>query len=158
MPLIYDNFKGDFVRSEIVPMKKRQIPLKKNGWNFNWKSAYQSEGDAYVIYVDSVTVEGALFLKHEDGMTIMDLLEVAPHNYGKDKRYDHVAGCLIAHACKESFKKEGGYKGYLVFVSKTSLMKLYMEKYGAEIAVGQRMFISPEQGEQLIDKYLFREI
>ncbi len=51
-------------------------------------------------------------------MLIMDLLEIATHNIGKTKKYDDVAACLIAFACRESFTLEGNYKGYLSFVSK----------------------------------------
>ena len=88
----------------------------------------------------------------------MEALEVAPHNVGqKNKRYDHVAGCLIAFACRESFKIPGDYKGFLTFVSKTDLIRWYIEKYGAELALGQRMFIDWEQGEKLIEMYLNRK-
>jgi hypothetical protein len=66
-----------------------------------------------------------------------------------------VAGCLIAFGCRESFKIESDYKGFLTFVSKTNLIKWYAEKYGAELALGNRMFIDWENGERLIEK-LFR--
>ena len=89
-------------------------------------------------------------------MLIMDVLEVAPHNIGSDKRYDYVAGSLIAYACRESFKLEGNYKGFLTFVSKTNLIDWYTKKYGAELALGQRMFIDWENGKKLIEKYLNR--
>ncbi len=102
-------------------------------------------------------VEGALQLKFEYDMLVMDALELAPHNVGqKNKRYDYVAGCLIAFACRESFKIEGDYKGFMTFVSKTSLIKRYAKKYGAELALGQRMFIDWENGEKLIEQYLCR--
>ena len=90
-------------------------------------------------------------------MLIMDALELAHHNIGlKNKRYDYVAGCLIAFACRESFKLDGNYKGFLTFVSKTNLIEWYAKKYGAELALGQRMFIDWKNGEKLIEKYLKR--
>jgi len=46
------------------------------------------------------------------------------------------------------------HKGYLTFESKTKLIPLYQQKYGAILAMGQRMFIDPEMGLKLIDKYL----
>jgi len=68
-----------------------------------------------------------------------------------------VAGALIAFACRESFKLEGAYKGFLTFIAKTKLINLYIKKYGAELAFGQRMFIDWESGHRLIEEYLNRK-
>lgn len=88
-------------------------------------------------------------------MVFMDNVEVAPHNFGKNKKYDFVAGCLISFACLESFEKgQNNYKGFLSFESKTELIPYYAKKYGAMLALGQRMFIDPEAGKVLIKKYL----
>lgn len=158
MVCILDVIKGELVKSEIVVSEKKSLPLKKDGWNFNWKQL-SKEGVIYVLRtVDSPNeIEGALCLKVEHEMLIMDALELAPHNIGRNsKRYDYVAGCLIAFACRESFKLSGPYKGFLTFVSKSSLIKWYSQKYGAELALGQRMFIDWGNGERLIEKYLHR--
>ena len=91
-------------------------------------------------------------------MLIMDLVEIAPHNIGREsKRYDYVAGCLIAFACRESFKLENNYKGFLSFESKTELIEWYMDKYHAKIAMGQKMYIAPNDGQHLINEYLNRK-
>lgn len=46
----------------------------------------------------------------------MAYIEVAPHNRGIDKKYDLVAGCLIAYACRLSFiHGKDAYKGWLAF-------------------------------------------
>lgn len=148
------------VQSEIVPMDSKTAPLKKDGWNFNWRNTLKEKNSkTYILRTinSPEQIEGALHLKFEYDMLIMDVLEIAPHNIGSEnKRYDYVAGCLIAFACRESFQIEGEYKGFLTFVSKTSLIKWYQEKYGAELALGQRMFIDWENGEKLIEKYLRR--
>ncbi len=157
---ILDKINGELVKCEIVPIDKKTIPLKKDGWNFNWRQISNSKkGQVYILRtLNSLgKIEGALHLRFEYGMLIMDALELAPHNIGqKNKRYDYVAGCLIAFACKESFNIEGSYKGFLTFVSKTNLIEWYTKKYGAELALGQRMFIDWENGEKLIEKYLQR--
>jgi hypothetical protein len=158
MIYILDSINRELVKSEIVKADSKLLPLKKIGWNFNWKQISR-EGVIYVLRtIDSPDqIEGALCLKVEYDMLIMDALELAPHNIGKkNKRYDYVAGCLIAFACRESFKISGAYKGFLTFVSKTKLIGWYSKKYGAEIALGQRMFIDWENGERLIEKYLHR--
>ena len=160
MIYILDKINGEIVKSEIVPIDKKTTPLKKDGWNFNWRQLSREEnGQTYMLRTLNSPdhIEGALHLKFEFGMLIMDALELAPHNIGqKNKRYDYVAGCLIAFACRESFKLEGNYKGFLTFVSKTNLIEWYAKKYGAELALGQRMFIDWENGKKLIEKYLKR--
>ncbi|MEN8121743.1 MAG: hypothetical protein ABFS35_15435 [Bacteroidota bacterium] len=160
MVYVLDIFKNKLVEAEIVLTKKKYIPLKKDGWNFNWRQLSKNDNvQSYVLKLKNSekTVEGALLLKVEENMLIMDVLEVAPHNIGSNKHYDYVAGSLIAYACRESFKLEGNYKGFLTFVSKTNLIGWYIEKYGAELALGQRMFIDWENGKKLIEKYLNRK-
>ena len=160
MVYILDILNNKLVEAEIVSTEKNDIPLKKDAWNFNWRQLTKNDNSqSYVlklIYYEK-SVEGALLLKTEEEMLIMDVLEVAPHNFGNAKRYDYVAGCLIAYACRESFKIEGNYKGFLTFISKTNLINWYSEKYGAELAHGQRMFIDWENGEKLVEKYLNRK-
>jgi len=159
MVFILDTFKGALVKSEIIIPDAASIPLKKDGWKFNWKQLSKS-GKIYVLRtMDSPhSIEGALCLRIEYEMLIMDALELAPHNVGhKDKRYDYVAGCLIAFGCRESFKITGEYRGFLTFVSKTKLIRWYAEKYGAELALGQRLYIDWDKGEELIEKYLNRK-
>ena len=160
MVYILDTKSSRLIEADIVVAERKNVPLKKNGWNFNWKQLVQ-EQDAHTFILKTIelpqSVEGALHLKVESGMLIMDAVEIAPHNIGRNKkRYDYVAGCLIAFACRESFKLEGSYKGFLTFVSKTNLIKWYSEKYGATLALGQRMFIDSEAGEKLINKYLYK--
>jgi hypothetical protein len=46
----------------------------------------------------------------------MHLIEAAPHNFGKEKRYMGVAGNLVAFACKLSF--EQGFDGYVALLLK----------------------------------------
>ncbi len=88
----------------------------------------------------------------------MNLIELAPHNIGKEsKRYEFVAGCLIAFGCYESFKLETNYKGFLTFETKTKLRAWYKKKYYAEDAMGNKMFIWPEDGIKLINEYLTRK-
>ena len=160
MIYILDTINGELIESEIVPMDKKTIPLKKDGWNFNWRQLSKEENArAYVLRTLNSPdhAKGALCLRYEHDMLIMDAFELAPYNIGqKNKRYDYIAGCLIAFACRESIKIKSDYKGFLTFVSKTNLIKWYAEKYGAKLALGQRMFIDWENGERLIEKYLNR--
>jgi len=64
------------------------------------------------------------FLSIENGeMVYLNNIELAPHNIGGDKRYDYVAGCLIAYGCLYGHRNGvGNYKGFVCFDSKTALI------------------------------------
>jgi hypothetical protein len=135
------------------------MPLKKDGWQFTWKKLAKIEGAQFykITLKDSPSkLEGLLMITLiNDEMLYMNNLELAPHNYGSKGKYENVAGCLIAFACKKSFELgRGNYLGFLSFDSKTELISLYEEKYGAIWAMGQKMFIDPGQGRKLMEKYL----
>lgn len=155
---ILDLQTNSLIAAEIVRATAKDMPLKKDGWNFNWKSTIKKKDtETYVLRIKSnpSAVQGVLHLRKQEGMLIMDLVEIAPHNIGgESKRYDYVAGCLIAFACRESFKLENNYKGFLSFESKTKLIEWYIEKYHAKIAMGQKMYIEPSDGQNLINEYL----
>jgi len=147
------------IRALISEAHPKELPMRKDGWQFTWKTLGRTEGaDFYkMTKVDSPTeIEGMLMLTIlNEEMLYMNNIEVAPHNYGSKGKYDRVAGCLIAFACHKSFELgKNAYKGYLSFDSKTELVKLYEKKYGATHAIGHKMFFDPKAGKRLIDLYL----
>jgi len=158
MIYILELLTNKLVEAEILHADNIKIPLKTNGWNFNWKDlSKKKETETYFLRIieKPQSIEGAMQLRIENDMLIMNIIEIAPHNIGiKVKKYDYVAGCLIAFACRESFMIKGAYKGFLTFTAKSKLIEWYKTKYGAEQAIGQRMFISPENGIKLIEKYI----
>jgi len=146
-------------KAEILQVTPATIPLKKNGWNFNWKQIYKDSprGSFCLRRLSSPDViEGVVQFEIMDEIFVMNNVEVAPHNLGRGKMFDYVAGCLIAFCCRESFKVDGAYKGCVAFQPKTTLYDLYEEKYGASRAIGGRMFFTPEAGLRLIHEYLQR--
>ena len=157
MTYIFDLGSNKPFEVEII-LADGKLPLKKNGWEFEWNKLIQEKNTkTYVLRLKNnpENIEGIVQLRIENNMLIMDLIEIAPHNYGSaNKKYDYVAGCLIAFACRESFKIDGTYKGYLTFTSKTDLIDLYKKKYGATLALGRRMFIDDKVGLELIEEYL----
>ncbi|EPR69165.1 hypothetical protein ADICYQ_1813 [Cyclobacterium qasimii M12-11B] len=90
----------------------------------------------------------------------MAFVEVAPHNRGNEKKYEKVAGCLIAYACRQSFIN--GQEGYLAFdvleereEDEIKLMNMYSQKYNAvRLDNSTTMIILPEGSENLISEYL----
>lgn len=146
------------VTAKIVPANKSNIPKLEDGWNFNWKGALKQKNTNLFILVNLMDeVQGAISLKNDGGMLIMDILELSPTNIGKNKKYNYVAGCLIAFACRKAISLRTDYKGFLVFISKTDLVELYKNKYYATQTIGQRMYIDPNSGEKLIEEYLNRK-
>jgi len=147
----------------ISSANQKDMPLKKNKWQFNWRNLYKTDNAFfYKITLEETPdqVEGILMLTLLfDERVYMNNIEIAPHNYGNKGRFENVAGCLIAYACRESFEKgTGNYVGFLSFDSKTVLIDLYQKKYGASIAFGQKMYIDAEVGEKLVKEYLNIEI
>ena len=141
---------------------RRDMPLKKNGWQFTWRTLYKTEGAVFykLKLKNDEAIQGMLMLSlMNDEMLYMNNIEIAPHNYGSKGKYKNVAGCLIAYGCLKSFEiGQNYYKGYLTFQSKTKLIPLYEKKYGATLAMGQRMYIEPKAGLELIEKYLKQKL
>ncbi len=62
-------------------------------------------------------------------MIYMNNVEVAPHNFGTNRKFVNVAGVLIAFACLQSFEMgQGNYAGFLSFDSKSELIELYKDE------------------------------
>jgi len=147
------------IKALIEKAKSKDMPIKKNGWQFRWRTLYKVEGaDFYKLTLkdESSEIQGILMLSvMNEEMLYMNNIEIAPHNIGSKGKYDNVAGCLIAYACQKSFELgKNTYRGYLTFESKTQLIPIYKRKYGAKLAMGQRMFIEPDTGLRLIEQYL----
>lgn len=158
MTYIYDLGNNKLIEVEIVLISEK-MSLQKDGWNFDWNKLIKEKNTkTYALRLKdtSKSIEGLLQLRIENDMLIMDMIEIAPHNFSSlNKKFNYVAGCLIAFACRESFKIEGNYKGFLTFTSKTNLIEFYKKKYGATQALGQRMYIEDSIGLKLIEKYLY---
>jgi hypothetical protein len=160
MKVLLKEAKSDVINEGfIAKAQKQDLPVKKNGWQFTWRKLFQMEGAEFYklsTIASPNVIEGMLMLTLiGDEMLFMNNIEVAPHNYGSDGEYENVAGCLLAYACYKSFEfGKNHYLGYLSFDSKTQLIDLYQNKYGATYARGQKMFFDPNAGKVLIQKYL----
>ncbi len=158
-PILLDKSTGVSKRAVILKADLKGMPLRKDGWQFTWRSLAKTEGATFykiVLKETSNIIEGIIMLTLMHGeMLYLNNIEVAPHNYGNRGKYEHVAGCLLAFACRESIAKgKGNYKGFLVLDSKTELIELYETKYGATRSLGHTMFIDPEAGFLLMENYL----
>ncbi|MDR6560339.1 MULTISPECIES: hypothetical protein [unclassified Arcicella] len=163
------NVKDDsHVDAEICEAIKKNIllPSLTDGWRFNFKKHSKVKGTKTYILVCEETsnvIEGCLIFKMKDSVEpYMAYIEIAPHNHGDNRKYDKVAGCLIAFACRLSFiHGERDFKGWLAFdileedkVNEIRLMNLYSKRYNALRFGETTMVIPPEGGEKLINEFL----
>lgn len=83
----------------------------------------------------------------------INVVESALFNKGAERLYLGVSDNLFATACYESSVR--GYDGFIVFESKTKLIKHYQELLGAKrIGSSIRMFVDTQAANQLIKLYL----
>lgn len=151
---------GKLLKCTISEISSSDIRVVYKEFGFNWKKlSKESHSITYCIKSKALgnAILGLLNLIEVDGMLIMNLVEVSKSNFGKNKKLDYVAGCLIAYACQKSFEIESPYKGFLTFNSKTELTKLYKTKCYAKQINDQRMYIEPENGVKLVKEYLDRK-
>lgn len=148
-----------------------QMPALQDGWRFDFRKKLRNlkNATAYILVREDSpeVIEGCMiFQLVEKIMPYMAFVEVAPHNKGVEKKHDHVAGCLIAYAFKQSLiRGVGDYKGMLHFVvseqqkeDEVKLMAVYSSKYNAKrIGDSNVMVIYDEHGELLIERYLTRD-
>jgi hypothetical protein len=157
----------ELIEAFIVEKGKHKLPSLHEGWRFNFQKHAKERGThAYILVTEESpeVIEGCLLYRMKEELEpYMSYIENAPHNRGISKRYDSVAGCLIAFACRLSFTLgKGDYKGWLAFdvmeeskADEKKLMALYSKDYHASNISGTTMMIiEPKDGEKLIEKYL----
>lgn len=154
---------ADILTSKIA---KVSLPSVADGWRFAFNNHSKlSRFQTYVLVCEDSPkiVEGCLIFEMRDKVEpYMAFVEIAPHNRGDDKKYERVAGCLIAFACRLSFMTDNDiYKGWLAFdvcekdkEDEIKLMAMYSVKYGALKFGDTTMVITPEGGEILINEFL----
>lgn len=116
--------------------------------------------EVFGLYIEGDNVlQGLIALKHErqNYFTFVDIVESAPQNRGKNKKFSGVGAHLFAIACKLSF--EVGNDGYVSFLAKTDLVEHYAKTLGA-ISIsgdGRKMVITTEPAIKLVKKYFKEE-
>ncbi|EKB03815.1 hypothetical protein HMPREF9711_02260 [Myroides odoratimimus CCUG 3837] len=166
---ILKTYEGILVDADILNAKdiKIKLPSLTDNWRFNFnKHTKHKNIETYVLISRALPnqIEGCLTFEMKDKKEpYMAYIEVAPHNKGKARKYDRIAGCLIAFACRLSFiKGQDDYNGYLAFdvleeikEDEVKLMAMYSDKYNAlRIGNSTTMLIIPEGGKKLIDEFL----
>ncbi len=125
-------------------------------WNFDWQGEVNMGRKVAALTIrDDRKVQGLIsFAAHHDHVFV-HLVESAPHNIGRHKKFIGVPGNLFAFACQESLGL--GFEGSLSFDSKTELIGHYTESLGAiRVGQSQRMIITQTAAQRLIASY-FKE-
>jgi len=143
--------------TEVFELKKADLKLitKANGWNFDWQREWSTPHRiVYKLVIkgdESNVIQCLISIEDSDTYLFLPLIETAPHNLGKLKRFAGAPANLIAFACKRAF--ELGYDGEVAFVSKTKLVSHYKEMLGAVVIAGSRMAILSDSARKLVSLY-----
>jgi hypothetical protein len=164
--ILEDITSGEKFEAVIEPMTAidfKAVKKDKSRFNsFNWNKYKNQEVYKLRLATDEIILGIMCLIDHPgEGINAVEieLLEVAAdHRRGK-KKLAHIAGCLIAFACREAFKR--GYEGWVFLVPKTYLLGHYPAKYGfihIPIKNPDRpegfMELNPSNSLRLIKKYL----
>ena len=147
--------------------KVAEMPSIQQDWRFNFDKEFKKLKNAtgYLLVTEETpeVVEGCMIFQLIDKKEpYMAFVEVAPHNKKDKKKYDRVAGCLIAYAYQLSLT-EGWehFKGYLQFdvmeqhkEDEKKLMSVYSSKYHAKRIGDTTMLIADDDGDALVAEYL----
>ncbi len=79
------------------------------------------------------------------------LIELSKENVGRKKRFNNIAGILIATVCRTSFNL--GFFGFASLIPKTRLIDHCKKMYGFG-QYGRHLAVDLEKSQLLITKYL----
>jgi hypothetical protein len=144
--------------NDFKAIKKDKARFDKFNWN-----VYKSYEVYKLRLAAEETILGLMCLIDHPGEGInaieIVLLEVSAENRRGKKKLANIAGCLIAFACREAFKR--GYEGWVFLLPKTYLVQHYPSKYGfthVPIKTRERpegiMELNTSSSLRLIKKYL----
>lgn len=151
---VYDVKEKKKVKISISTIGKEEIASLRE-FEFNWQLETGNEIYKLTVKKSNEVIGLVSFERFFEELRIeIRLLEISKLNIGKLKKYERVAGILIAFACKESFVS--GFYGFVSLVPKTKLIKHYIEKYGFK-QFGRHLAVEFESSEKLINKYLIDE-
>jgi len=129
---IQDINTGEKIEVVIELISSRDLREIKKDSNFIFDWAKYTDKEVYKLRIfQEDKIQGLMcIIDHLDENTDaieIELLEVGDENVGKKKRFDRIAGTLIAFACRESLKR--GHEGYIFLTPKTKLIDHYNSKY-----------------------------
>lgn len=159
-PCLVEAESGKIVDTQYSLATKEE--LNSNGWNFNWQDEDLEKSKIYKLTLKGDNeIQGLVAVEDNKSnySVYLKLAESAPHNIGKNKKYEGVGGHLFAIAAQKSV--ENGYGGFMYFEAKNSeLVEHYTKMFGAEKIGGvhqYRMIIDEYSAQELLKKYTLTE-
>ena len=129
--------------------------LKRAGWLFDWTKPFEKGYNVYKLTLaDDRNIQGLVAVRANAQLLVVeiDIAESAPDNMGSKGKFAGVGGHLFAIAAQSSF--ELGFDGYVFFITKTQLMKHYIDTMGAQHIGNRKMVIDTLAAKKLIQTYL----
>lgn len=143
--------------AEIIVMEDEDFRKVKQSKQFQFDWEQESGNQVFKIVAIDETEDREIlglisFTDIPDEFRIhINLIENSNDNKGKHKKVDRIAGCLIAFAAQMSFQH--GYGGFISLAPKTTLITLYIQKYGFT-QYGRQLAMEGREAIDLIQKYL----
>lgn len=118
--------------------------LTSRRYSFSWKKEKEYEIQKLTI-VGTKEILGVVSLNIIDNEQRIEirLLANSIENIGAQKQYSGIAGCLIAHVCREAVKLYGE-NACVSLVPKTLLREHYINEYGMKPAGQSLCLIGPD--------------
>lgn len=156
MPII-DTGSGEALLFKIEKVLDRDFEwiAKSSEFDFDWGEERLNE--IYKIYLLETAARGqilglmSLVDIPQEYRVHLNLIEVGLSNRRAYKALDHIAGCLIAYACRLAFIRD--YYGFVSLQPKTKLIALYQSRYGFR-QYGRLLAVDQDASRELIQKFL----
>jgi hypothetical protein len=148
-----DTLTGERLPASISRLSTEEIALLDNSNRFDFEWMRQLQFEVYGLRLEhQKEVIGLVSLECQPKNLAIEikLIANAREHLGSKKRYDRVAGSLIAFACQKSFDLK--FDGYVYLKPKTSIIRHYRQKYGFSDA-GNCLFSDTYNSKKLINTY-----
>lgn len=128
--------------------------LAKKQYSFDWKS-FKGKLAIFKLYIEDepdkiLGVVGIVDVPDEKRIEIK-LIANSRENMGKKKKYEGIAGCLIAFVGRIATNKYGGL-ACISLIPKTELISHYETKYRMKYA-GWQLYLEGDELRVLINEY-----
>jgi len=148
-----DILTGERLPATISRLSTEEIALldSSNRFDFEWKRQLQFEiYGLHLEYPEEVIGLVSLECQPKNLAIEIKLIANAREHLGSKKRFDRIAGSLIAFVCKKSFDLK--FDGYVYLKPKTSIIPHYRQKYGFR-DTGNCLFLDTYNSIKLINEY-----
>ncbi len=146
-------FSGKYKEARITVLRKEELTgAVRERFSFDWEKEI-AFGVYKIAFINDDYILGLIStqINLPERRFEIRLLELSKENIGTLREYDRLAGCLIAFACKLSFKE--GLDGFVSLIPKTVLISHYMKKYFFS-PMGVQLYVEGEVAIALITAYL----